>query len=277
MRDVRDAVTSPLRNAPRGVTALARIGFAAKGAVYLLIGGLTAGAAFGATRTRVTDTHGAFASILRMPFGQVVLAVMAVGLFGYAAWRILSALRDGESRGTSAKGLALRVGDLGKAAVHIAIGFAALRLVNGATRRGSGGDAEMRDWTATLLDAPAGTALVIGAGAVLLVFAALQVWRAWSGRFLQRLALTAASRPWVERAGRFGLTARAVVFALIGVFVIRAATNANPAEAKGFGSALRSLEAQPYGPWILGAVALGLAGYGLFELAEARFRRIRAA
>jgi hypothetical protein len=264
------------RQAPRSVELLARVGFAAKGIVYLLIGLVTANAAIGARNERVVDSKGAFASVLALPFGQFVLAAMAIGLFGYAAWRILAAISDTEGHGTSWKGIALRIGNFGKAAIHIGLGFAAARLVNGATKAGAGSDASARDWTATFLDAPFGQTLVVIGGVGLVVFAGVQLHRAWTGRFLKPLSPPPRVHPWVARAGRAGITARAVVFAVIGAFVVRAAITHDPGQARGVGGAMRALEAQPYGWALLAAVALGLAAYGAFELAEARYRRIHA-
>jgi hypothetical protein len=66
-----------------------------------------------------------------------------------------------------------------------------------------------------------------------------------------------------------------VVFLLVGSFFLRAAIDARPSEAKGLGGALRTIEAQPAGPWLLGLMAAGLAAYGLFQLLESRYRSIR--
>ena len=49
---------------------------------------------------------------------------------------------------------------------------------------------------------------------------------------------------------------------------------ANPREARGIGGALHALARQPAGRWLFGAVAVGLAAYGLFVLLLARYRRM---
>ena len=81
-------------------------------------------------------------------------------------------------------------------------------------------------------------------------------------------------RKWTERWGRFGIAARGIVFGIVGAFLIRAALQYDPQEARGLGGALQTLAKQPLGPWLLGAVALGLVAFGLFMLSVARYRRI---
>ena len=61
---------------------------------------------------------------------------------------------------------------------------------------------------------------------------------------------------------------------VVGTFLIRAALEYDPQQARGLGGALQTLAQQPLGPWLLGAVALGLVAYGLFMLSVARYRHI---
>src|SRR5688500_2053345 len=98
-----------LREASPWIERLARVGFAAKAAVYIIVGGLAARAGLG-TGGRTTDTRGALATILGQPFGQLLLFVVAAGLFGYAAWLVLAAALDPEGRGSDLKGWLKRIG-----------------------------------------------------------------------------------------------------------------------------------------------------------------------
>jgi hypothetical protein len=84
----------------------------------------------------------------------------------------------------------------------------------------------------------------------------------------------ATQREWVIRTGQAGYAARGVAFAMIGGCLVAAAVHANPGEAQGLDGALATLAGQPFGPYMLGLVAAGLAAYGLFALAEARYRRM---
>ena len=74
--------------------------------------------------------------------------------------------------------------------------------------------------------------------------------------------------------GVFGHVARAVVFALIGYGLIRAAIEYDPQEAVGLDGALREVADASYGAWLLGLVALGLIGFAAYSAADARYRRI---
>jgi Domain of Unknown Function (DUF1206) len=105
----------------------------------------------------------------------------------------------------------------------------------------------------------------------------VQFWQAYTGksrRELQRGEMGARAEWWVMHVGRIGLAARGVVFGVIGAFLLSAAVHANPNEARGLSGALRALEQQPFGPWVLGIVALGLAAYGFYMLVLAWCRRI---
>src|SRR3954464_324524 len=137
------------------IEPLARLGYASKAFVYATVG-LLAGAAALHEGGRVTDTRGALREILSHPFGNAVLFVLAVGLCGYALWRVLEAFLDPEGRGTNAKGLAIRGGSLLRALVYGGLGIEAFRLAHG-LRGSAGSDAKVRMWTATVMAWPLGT------------------------------------------------------------------------------------------------------------------------
>jgi Domain of Unknown Function (DUF1206) len=104
------------------------------------------------------------------------------------------------------------------------------------------------------------------------------VWLAVTAQVREPLEIQATSphtRIWVTALGRIGLLARGVVFACIGGFLMEAAWHANPREARGLGGALRALEQRPFGPWVLGTVAVGLTCYGLYMIVLAWYRRSR--
>ena len=256
------------------VEGVARLGFAAKGLVYVLTGTLAARAAIGLSGGRVTDAHGTLATIPTLPMGRILLGLIAVGLFGYALWRGIAAIVDPEHRGTKPKAIGKRALDFAKALIHIGLALGAIRVLRGAGAHEGGASA--KSWSAELLTHPGGVVILAAIGAALVVYALGQVHRAWKGEFLKKLDLgTTRLRTWVERTGRAGLLARSAVFALIGAFVIRAATHGNASEVRGPGAALRSVD-DTFGVWALVAIAIGLGAYGVFEIFEAWFRRIRA-
>ena len=262
---------------------LARLGYAAKGLVYIIIGGIAVQAALG-QGDQVTGSEGALQSIARQPFGRVMLAIVALGLAGYALWRLVQAIRDPEHKGSDAKGIATRVGYAISGLIHAGLALAAGRLVfgSGSGGGGGGGGAEggVDSRTAMLMQQPFGPWLVGLVGVGIIGFGLYELYRAYKTDIAKRLhlwQLDTDTRRWVVRSGRMGYAARGVVFAVIGFFLIQAAMHHNPAEARGLGGALQSLQGESYGPWLLGIVALGLIAYGAFELVKARYRRIQPA
>ncbi|MEW5929365.1 MAG: DUF1206 domain-containing protein [Gemmatimonadota bacterium] len=265
------------REAAPWVERLARLGYAAKGVVYLIIGGIAARAAFGSGE-RVQGSQGALRTILEQPFGKFLLGLMALGLAGYALWRLVQAVLDPEHAGSSDKGrMAKRAGYAISGVIHAGLALAALRMATGG---GGGGGDRTDDWTATLMRQPAGRWLVAAVGLGILAYGAYALYRAYAVKLDKRLDLSRmspAARTWAVRSGRAGIAARGMVFLVMGFFLVRAAQHSNPSEARGLDGALQALQQQSYGPWLLGLVAIGLVGYGIYQLVEARYRRIQPA
>lgn len=257
---------------------LARLGYAAKGLVYMVIGGIAVQAAVG-RGDRVTGSEGALESVARQPFGRVLLAVVALGLVGYALWKLVQAIRDPEHKGGDAKGNAARVGFGISGLVHAGLALEAGRLVLG-SGMGDGSESGADNRTAMLMEQPFGRWLVALVGLGILGFGLYELYRAYKEDVAKRmhlLGLDSDTRHWVIRSGRFGYAARGVVFGLIGFFLIQAALHYNPSEARGLGGALHALQGESYGPYLLGTVALGLIAYGIFAMVKARYRRIQPA
>jgi hypothetical protein len=265
-----------VREASPGLIWLGRFGLAAKGAVYLLIGVVAARAAIGAGE-QTTDSQGALGRIVAMPFGPLLLGIVAIGLAGYATWRVVQALMDTEHKGSDLKGLWARGAYLVSAFIHGALTVTAVGMLLG-TRAGPGSsDASAQDWTARLMEQPLGVWLIALAGLGLIGAAGFQFVRAITMNFRDRLEtsrMSARAQEFAIRAGRAGFSARGVVFGIMGLFLVLAAFRHEPGEAKGLAGALNTLAEQPYGPLLLGAVALGLALYGLYMFVEARYRRM---
>lgn len=257
------------------VVWLARLGYAAKGLVYITIGALAVQVAIG-SGGETTGPSGALSSLSNGPFGQILLGLMAVGLFGYALWRLVQAGMDPDNEGSDAKGIAKRIGYAISGMIYGGFGVEAVRIV--LSGGSSGGDSnQAEDWTARLMAQPFGLWLVGIVGVIVIGTGLYQFYRAYSAKFRLKLKLHEMSREeetWATRAGRIGFAARGVVYALIGGLLIVAAMQANPQAAGGIGEALQTLAQQPYGPWLLGVVAVGLAAYGFFAIVLARYRRI---
>ena len=268
------ATTDTIATAPR-FAPLARAGYAARGVIYLIIGGLAVRAAFG-SGGQTTDAKGALQQILEAPFGQVLLGIVAIGLFGYAAWRFVQSLADTDDHGTGAKGLAVRGGLFVSAITHILLAIFALSLVFGWGSGGGGGESGggTQHWTSMLMQQPYGRWLVALIGVAVIGAGIAHIVKGVKAKFERFLEM---SRPMLDKVRpicRFGLIARGVVFLIVGGFFIVAAWQFSAEEAKGLQGALQALQQAPYG-WILFAiVALGLFAFGIYGLVEARYRRI---
>lgn len=263
------AAQSAYREARSWVERLARFGYGAKGIVYLLVGGLAFAAAVGSGGL-TTDSTGALASISDSTAGRAVLALVAIGLFGYVIWQLVRATKNPEHDGG-----AKRAYHVLTAILYSMVALAAARLALNGQSSGQGSGDSADHWSATLMQQPFGQWLLGAAGAGIALFGLQQLVKAWRVDLDDRLALgsmSPAARPWAVRAGRFGLAARGVVFAIIGSYVLLAALQADPSEARGLADVLDMLERTP---WLLAVVALGLAAYGAYSLVLARYRTIR--
>lgn len=254
---------------------LARLGYAAKGIVYFVVGLLAAQAALG-TGGKTTDTSGALEEIIVQPFGKLLLSIVALGLVGYALWRVVQTVLDPEHKGQklTAKRSAQRLGYAFSAISYTGLALTAVRLVLGSGRSQANAS---QDWTARFLSQPFGQVLVGIAGAIVLGVGIAFFYQAYKATFRRHFKIsemTAGEQTWITRLGRFGVTARGIVFTIIGSFLMVAAVQLNARQAKGLGGALATLAEQPFGPWLLSFVALGLIAYSLYSLAEARYRKI---
>ncbi|OZC04436.1 DUF1206 domain-containing protein [Rubricoccus marinus] len=267
-------LTSRASNRP--METAGRIGYAFKGVLYVLLGVLAVQAALSGGDAE--GQTGALRAVADNSFGGILLALLAVGLGAYSLWRLATAILDPENHGTDASGLVHRVGYFASAVAYGYFAFVAGRLVWGSGGGGEGGGASEQAQTAFGL--PGGRWLVALAACALLGFAAREAYRAYSAKFMQDLALDGIGqdqRHNVERLGRAGLAARAVVYGLLGASLAVAAWQTDASEAMGLDAALDSLRQAPYGVWVLAAVGLGLAAYGLYCGVMAKYKRIENA
>lgn len=261
------------------MTMFARVGYAMKGVVYLIIGWLAVQLAVGAGG-RTTDQRGALQTVYAQPLGKFLLGVVAIGLIGFAIWCFLQAWFDTEGKGKDAKGIIARIGYAVVGVTYALLAFGAFQLVagTGSSTTSKSTTSSTQDVTAQLLKQPPGVALVVILGLITLAVACYLFYKAYSAQFQRRLQLTGLSaqlKKGLIFLGRFGYAALGVVFSIIGIFFIVAAVQHNPHEAKGLDSVLQTLlQQQPFGPLLLGIVALGLIAYGIYSFVEARYRRV---
>ena len=259
--------------AHKGQKAVARMGYIAKGVVYLLIGGLAIMAAVGLGGKNASSKE-AINSLASQPFGGFMLGVLGIGLCGYTIWRFVQAWSDTENKGSDAKGIVTRIGFVISGITYAGLGVYCFDIILNAAYS-SGGSTE--DRTAKLMSYPGGVYLVFAVGLVFIGVGIRQIWRAVKRSYLKNWHTQEMSRHQLKVAEgitRWGLSARGVVFMIIGGFLCLAAWNTNPDQAEGLGGALSTLASQPFGPWLLGIVALGLISYGGYCLLNARFRDV---
>jgi len=256
------------------IETLARLGYGARGVVYGLVGGLALLAAIG-SGGQTGGSRNALQALLAQPFGRFWLLLIALGLFGFCAWRVTEALTDADHRGSDMKGWAARSARLIGGGIYAGLAVSAVNLALG---RGSGGgeDQAAQDWTAWLMSKPFGLWLVGLVGAAIAAAGLGFAWKAWRGDVAEHLSLPADARDWIISLGRMGFAARGIVFVIIGGFLILAALHGSSAEVHGLGGALKALQRQPYGWVLLGLTALGLFAFGLYGLVQARYRHIDA-
>ena len=263
------------------VERLFRAGLIAKAVLYAVVGVLALGVAAD-VGGRTTDTGGALQTLADQPFGRILMVLLAVGLLGYAAWRIAQAVLDTDDEGDGAKAVLTRVGAAGSALIHLGLMVLAIRLIadsgsgsgsGGAGGSGSGADQESQA-TAGVFDWPAGRWIVLVAAAVVIGVGAYNVYEGISRGFMDKMRVSGSRRRTVERLGVVGYVARGVVFGIAGVFLAKAAIEYDPKEAVGIDGALAELADRSFVPVLLGIVAAGLIAYALTCVAWARYREV---
>ncbi len=257
------------------VDGLARFGLVAKGFSYGLVGVL-AGALAVAGAGKATDREGALEVLADESYGRVLLLALALGFAAYGLWRLVQAIFDRDDEGSGLKGIAKRVGFLGRAVLYGALTYATLALLDGTGDRATE-TGEARNATAHVFDWPAGRWLVAVVGLIFIGAGVFNGYRAFTQKFEDNWKageMSEAERRWGARLSSLGLLARFVVFSLIGGFLVKAAYQYDAQETIGLDGALRKVAQASYGSVLLGIVAAGLLCYALFCFVEARYRRV---
>ncbi|HEY6483327.1 MAG TPA: DUF1206 domain-containing protein [Steroidobacteraceae bacterium] len=265
---------------PAGVARWERwighIGYVAEAVVYLLIGGFAFVAAI-EPHEHPNGSKGALAKLGAGAFGKVLLGLLAAGLGAFVLWQLILAIRDPEHRQdrTSLRRRLIRLGHLLNGVLHSALVGEAVWLLFGVVATQAGKHSQVR-WTARAMALPLGRYAVGGLGVGIALFGLYQFYRAATRSKSKRVDLRRTRlRIAILALGVYGLIARGVLFALIGVYLFGAAWEHEPRYSRGIGGALNTLKQQPYGPWLLGTVGAGLISYGLFQIAKERYRRFR--
>ena len=272
--------TAPVRDArshghrlgrSRGFCWFARFGIAARGVVYVVIGVLAIKLALG-DGGKAADQQGALRTIADQPLGTMLLAAVAVGLLGYASWRLLRAALGGTQGQDDLKD---RVDGVASGISYAILFAAAVKILAGPG--GGGGGANPDQAAGGVLGWPGGPWIVGIVGLIVIGVGLQQGYKGVTRSFMEATN-TDRMDDRVEHAytafGVFGHLARMAVFGLIGAFLVKAALDFDPDEAVALDGALAKVADAPYGPLLLGVVAAGLIGFGAFSLVESRYRRV---
>jgi len=249
----------------------ARAGYSARGLVYLMAGALSLMASL-ELRESAAGTSQVLTTFGGWYFGGVWLFTIGAALIGFTTWRFVQAVFDPEGHGTSLKGLVHRVGCGISGLIYGALGYSALDLSDSlAALRPEHPDHPV---VQSFLGTPFGDEILLVVGLCVLVGAVGNGMKAFSRKLDGHLACSDAVRRWAVPLGRVGYLSRALVFLLLGGFLVETALDLAQADFVSLGEALQSLEAQPRGSLLLGAAALGLMAFGAFGLVEACCSRI---
>ena len=263
-----DAITKFLVSGP--LAWIMRIGYVARGILFLIIGGFALLAA-GSLGAHPRGTRDALEFVFQKPFGGYFLWTLAAGLSCFAGWRLLQSVFDVDRHGSSLYGLTRRCVLAGSGLFYIALAVATAHIT--VEQRRMGEDQAAREWTSWLMKQPLGHGLIaliatgfVGVAIGLAVNAFRSPYMA-IGPMRSRRHLA-----WVLALGSFGTLTRAFVFLLLGGFLGVAAYDLNSEEAASLAGVLRAMQSQPYGGVLLGIAALGLIAFGCFEVIEAATR-----
>ena len=264
------------------VCRLATLGYAAKGLLYIIAGGTVAVAAV-RVGGRAMGTRGALTLLVALPFGRLAVAFVAVGLYGFILRRFVQVFvppTEGKPPKLLMTRILRRMGYALSGLAHVGIALTALGLVLGLTLVRRVGATPPRDWTTPLLVwKPLNGWLTVLAGLVVPGVAVFYCSIAVRRRFTIDLHLERMSsrmRRVVLACGVAGHAGRGVAFLIVGLFLVYAGWFVEEVEARGLSDVLRTLEAQPWGTWMLIAVAAGLIAYGIYLLLGARYLRLIA-
>ena len=237
----------------------ARLGYAASGVLHLVLAWLTVQIAIGAGAT--ASQSGAVGTVAQQPFGLFLLWVLVVGFALLALWQVteIFTAREAFDKAKAA----------GKAVLYAALAWTAGVFALGGH---TSSNKQTKDFTRTLMDAPAGRLLVGLVGVAIIGIALYHVYKGWKKKFLEDLQEHPGH--WAVVAGRVGYIGKGIALVAVGVLFIAAAIQQQAGEVTGLDGALKSLRDLPAGPVILIGIALGFAAYGVYSFARARYARV---
>ncbi len=257
------------------IKKVARTGFVAKGTVYAITGILTFMAAFNMGGQK-TGRLQVLEFLDKQTFGNVLLILMGIGLASYAAWRFIQSTKDPENIGDDTKGKAKRAAFFISGIIYLGLGVLAVMRVIGSRGSGSGSSGESAQ-NSSFLASETGLILIGIVGVGIAIAGIFQFVKAYKNDYTKKFDLSSLSeekkRKSIKNTAKFGLSARGVIFLIIGYFALQAAINSNPSQIKTTTEAFSFIQESSYGAWLLGLVAAGLVAYAIYMFLMAKYRR----
>lgn len=254
---------------------LTRIGYGARGLIYITMGLLAVQVALGKGGA-LASPQGAIAAIGKQPAGLILLWVILVGIISYSAWGLVRALLDPLHKGHDLKGLLVRFGFLVSAFSYAILALPTYGYITGASHPTNG--SQTQKLLTSIMKMPWGRWGIGILGLVVLVGGLYQIYLGFKAGFDRQFQIYALSPKELKLAtdvGRFGTAARGLVFAVVGGLITLGAYRANPSQPVGIDTALATLLHQSYGVWLLGVVALGLIAFGFYSMLSALWFRLK--
>jgi len=252
------------------VARLVRLGYLAKGLIYSLIGVVAIRVAFGLRGGRLIDPSGVLRTVLSQRFGRVMLALIGIGIVGYAGYYIFEAAADLRQRGGGRRGWTNRGLTMIKAAVYGVVGIQALSVVLFDRRPRDGTE----QGASAVMQFPMGEWLLMAIGAGVAIYGITQLKMVWRGGVDDDIDASRVRReaPWILPLGRFGIAARSVIIILMGMTFARSGWRGRASDADGYREALATVAS--FHPWLLGASGAGLLAFGIYQLCYARYVKL---
>ncbi|MGK7389929.1 MAG: DUF1206 domain-containing protein [Candidatus Cyclobacteriaceae bacterium M2_1C_046] len=260
---------------------MVRLGLASKGVVYSLIGVLAFLTAIGGAGGQTTGKQGALKWLLQESYGAYLVALIALGLFFYAIWRLVQAWR---SNAEDAKGIAKRIGRAGSGILYGAFAVFAAKLAidsfsGGGGSTNGGGGSKQTQIIQELLQQSWGQYVLIGIGIIIIGRSLYLGYQAISGKYKKKVEsykIDDKYKSYLIKSGMAGYIARGIVFSVIGYFIIKAGIQHDASQAtQGTGAAMDFIQGTG-GIILMLAVAVGLICYGIFMFMQARYRDIES-
>lgn len=255
-----------------GLKALARVGLVAYGVVYLLIGWLALQLAWGG-RSKSPDPSGAFRTLAEQPLGNVLLWLVAVSLVALGLWKA-SEMVWGHRNLEGAKRVRERIASGFWTLIYTGLGVRSALVAAGF---GGASSNSQQQATVGVLAWPSGRTIVVGTGLIIigvgLVAATKGIRRSFSVE-IDTSSLSSAAQKGVLHLGQVGYITKGMALGMVGGLLSYAGWTFDWQKAPGLDAALQTVLEQPFGRWVLSAMAFGFVAFGVFAMLQSRYRRM---